>query len=272
MDVIKVSKKFSEVCDEIRDGSYESIEKLDSFSEYPHQAAAVKAAVAYFDKDYEKAIDLTCDIMPYWDEWYYSNVPDEFMAAMVFAAKECGKEEQVRQSLIEERDRTFAKNVEKYGEGKHPRHKYCNRMLEYLDTGIMPLSNELDYKAPAAPKAVDVIAKERKIKAGDKNKLYTRVCVEGSPEDAVKLYEEIKDGRLSEYDRENAIIRYLFLNEDEKALQVIERMASDRLWLVAAPTQVRPMVFFNHPMMHPFLRDDQSLERIKKASFTNTWK
>ncbi len=272
MEVIKLPKKFQTVCDEIRDGSYESIEKLDAFSEFPHQAAAVKAAVAYFDKDYETAVDLTCGIMPYWDEWYYGNIPDEYMAAMVFAAKEVGKEDQVRQALNEESERTLTKNIEKYGEGKHPRHKYCDLMLKYLDTGIMPHFDELNYTAPADVKSVDEIIKERKIKPGDKNKLYSMLCFFGSPEDAIKIYEEIKDGRLSETDRENAVIRYLYLNEDEKALQAIERMASDRLWTVASPTQVRPMKFFMHPMMHKVLKDGESLARIRNAGFTNTWK
>ena len=271
MEVIKLPKKFRTVCDEIRDGSYDSIGKLDAFSEYPHQIAAVKAAVAYFDKDYDTAVSLTCDIMPYWDEWYYSNLSNEYMAALVFASKEIGKEDQVRQAITEESKRALTKNVEKYGEGNQPEYKYCNLMLKYLDTGIMPLSGELNYTAPVNAKTVDEIIREHKIKDGDKNKLYSMLCLKGSPEDAVKIYEEIKDGRLSETDRENAVIRYLYLNEEEKALQAIESMASDRLWTVASPTQVRPMHFFKHPMMHKFLKDDESLERIKKAGFMNTW-
>ena len=271
MEVIKLPKKFRTVCDEIRDGSYDSLEKLDSFTAFPHQVAAVKAAVAYFDKDYDSAVDLTCDIMPYWDEWFYANIPDEFMAAMVFAAKECGKEEQVRKALTEECDRTFTKDVGKYGEGKHPRYKYCNLMLKYLDTGIMPKSDELNYTVPANVKSDDEIIRDCKIKDGDKDRLYKMLCLYGSPEDAVKIYEEIKDGSLSEYDREAAIVRYLYLKEDEKALQAIERLASDRLWTVASSDQVRPMNFFTHPMMHKFLKDDESLERIRKASFLSTW-
>jgi len=272
MEVIKLPKDFCNVCDEIRDGSYDSLKKLEAFDGFPHQVSAVKAAVAYFDGDYATAVDLTCDIMPYWDEWYYSNVPDEFMAAMVFAARECGKEEQVRKVLTEERDSALTKNVEKYGAGNQPRYKYCNLMLEYLDTGIMPRSDELNYAPPADVRSVEEIIKENKKLGKDKNKLYRIVCLKGSPEDALKLYEEIKEGRLTESDRENAIIRYLYLKEDEKALQVIERMASDRLWTVASPDQVRPMSFFKHPMMHRFLKDDESLKRIRNAGFMNTWK
>ena len=145
-------------------------------------------------------------------------------------------------------------------------------MLNFLDTGIMPKNGELNYSAPANAKSVDEVIKDCKIKDGDKERLYKMLCLYGHPEDAVKLYEEIKDGRLTEYDREDAIVRYLYLKEDEKALQAIERLASDRLWTVASPAQVRPMVFFTHPMMLKFLKDDECLERIRKASFMNTWK
>ena len=136
----------------------------------------------------------------------------------------------------------------------------------------MSKNDELNYSAPVNARSVDEVIKDCKIKDGDKERLYKMLCLYGHPEDAVKLYEEIKDGRLTEYDREDAIVRYLYLNEDEKALQAIERMASDRLWTVASPAQVRPMDFFTHPMMLKFLKDDECLERIRKASFTNTWK
>lgn len=120
MEAIALSKKFRTVCYEIMDGSYESIEKLADFPEYPHQVMAVKAAVAFFDKEYERAIELVENIMPFWDEWHYSNVPNEYMAAMVFAARECGMEERVRKSLVDERERALNKNAEKYGAGgKH---------------------------------------------------------------------------------------------------------------------------------------------------------
>ena len=57
------------------------------------------------------------------------------------------------------------------------------------------------------------------------------------------------------------------MKDDENALEAIERLASMRMWTVAAPTQVRPMNFFTHPMMHKFLKDDDSLKRIKEAAF-----
>lgn len=272
MEAIKISKKFKDVCYEIMDGSYDSIEKSDAFKdEFPHQVMAVKAAVAFFDKDYENAIDLVEGIMPYWDEWYYANVCNEFMAAMAFASKEIGQEERVKEIIRSEQERLLSADKEKCEAGKNQRYNYCNLMLKYLDTGVMPKTeNELNYIVPENAKSVDEIIASKKLKnatLADKKKLYGLVCMLGKPEDALKIYEEIKDEILSETDHENAVIRYLYLKDDENALEAIERLASMRMWTVAAPTQVRPMNFFTHPMMHKFLKDDDSLKRIKEAAF-----
>lgn len=271
MEVINVSKKFRDVCYEIMDGSYESIEKLDAFPEYPHQAAAVKAAVAFFDRDYDRAIELVESIMPYWDEWYYANASKEYMSAMAFAARETGREEKARKILKAEQERLLAADREKCEAGRHQRYNYCRIMLEYLDTGLMPKSKEeLEYAVPADAKSKEELISSMKgkaVTAADKTKLYNVLCMKGLPEDAVGVYEEIKDERLSEMNHENAVIRYLYLGEDEKALEAVERLATARLWAVAAPTQVRPMNFFTHPMMHRFLKDESSLERIRNAAF-----
>ena len=49
------------VCYEIMDGKKGALDTLESFADkYPHQVAAVKAEVAYFNLDYEKALALDC--------------------------------------------------------------------------------------------------------------------------------------------------------------------------------------------------------------------
>ena len=83
MGVIKLPKKFRMVCYEIMDGKDEALNTLETFSaKYPHQVAAVKAEVAYFNLDYEKALNLDLTILPWLEEWYYGNVSDEHMTAM----------------------------------------------------------------------------------------------------------------------------------------------------------------------------------------------
>ena len=57
MDVVKLPKKVRMVCYEIMDGKEGALDTLESFADqYPHQVAAVKAEVAYFNLDYEKAL------------------------------------------------------------------------------------------------------------------------------------------------------------------------------------------------------------------------
>ena len=272
MGEIIVSKPFRDVCCEIMNGSYESIGKLDAFSEYPHQVAAVKAAVAFFDLDYETAISLTAEIMPFWNEWHYANVGNEYMAAMAFAAKEIGKVDFAKRVIREEQERLLLEDREKCESGRHQRYNYCGLMTEYLDTGRMPKSEECEYRVPDDVKSVPEIIKDKKLKnktVADKMKLYNLVCSKGTPEDAVAIYEEINSGILSEMQHENAIVRYLYLKQEEKALQAVERLATARLWSVASPTQVRPMNFFTHPMLHHFLRNPETLERIKRAGFVD---
>ena len=76
MDVVKLPKKVRMVCYEIMDGK-EALDTLESFADkYPHQVAAVKAEVAYFNMDYEKALALDFAILPWLEGWYYSNLSD----------------------------------------------------------------------------------------------------------------------------------------------------------------------------------------------------
>ena len=81
MDVVKLPKKFRMICYEIMDGKNEALNTLETFSpKYPHQVVSVKAEVAYFNQDYEMALDLDLTILPWLEEWYYSNVSDEHMS------------------------------------------------------------------------------------------------------------------------------------------------------------------------------------------------
>ena len=91
MDVVKLPKKVRMVCYEIMDGKEGALDTLESFADkYPHQIAAVKAEVAYFNMDYEKALALDLTILPWLEEWYYSNVSDEHMTAMTAAGTAAG--------------------------------------------------------------------------------------------------------------------------------------------------------------------------------------
>lgn len=68
MDLVKLPKKFREACYAITDGKNEVLETLDSFTKYPHQIAAVKAEIAYFNMDYENALAFDLEILPFFDE------------------------------------------------------------------------------------------------------------------------------------------------------------------------------------------------------------
>jgi len=223
MDVVKLPKKVRMVCYEIMDGKEEALTALETFADkYPHQVAAIKAEVAYFNLDYEKALALDLTILPWLEEWYYSNVSDEHMIAMTVAAIRLHREQELIDALTKEQ--LWAKLVEQ------------NKKLSQDD-----------------PDA--------------RRKLYNHCCMFGTARDAVDLFEEIQGVPMADSSYRDAIARYLYLGEREKALQTAERLATSRLWAVAGPTQVRPMSFFEDPNLREFLLEPESLRRIREAAF-----
>ena len=127
MDVVKLPKKVRMVCYEIMDGREEALDTLESFADkYPHQITAVKAEVAYFDLDYEKALTLDLTILPWLEEWYYSNVSDEHMIAMAVAAIQLHREQELIEALTKEQARIRAEN------GLPQRDRFCDILMDYL--------------------------------------------------------------------------------------------------------------------------------------------
>ena len=127
MDVVKLPKKVRMVCYEIMDGKEEALDTLESFADkYPHQVAAVKAEVAYFNLDYEKALALDLAILPWLEEWYYSNVSDEHMIAMTVAAIQLHREQELIEALTKEQARIRAEN------GLPQRDRFCDILMDYL--------------------------------------------------------------------------------------------------------------------------------------------
>ena len=251
MDVVKLPKKVRMVCYEIMDGKEEALDTLESFADkYPHQVAAVKAEVAYFNLDYEKALALDLTILPWLEEWYYSNVSDEHMIAMTVAA--------IR--LLPQRDR------------------FCDILMDYLKRGVMPFADNdknYPYHEPEEPQTKEqlwakLVEQNKKLSPDDpdaRRKLYNHCCMFGTARDAVDLFEEIQGVPMADSSYRDAIARYLYLGEREKALQTAERLATSRLWAVAGPTQVRPMSFFEDPNLREFLLEPESLRRIREAAF-----
>lgn len=273
MDVVKPTKKFRMVCYDIMDGHEDAIKILETYEKYPHQIAAVKAEVAYFNMDYASALSLDLETLPFFEEWYFSNVGDEHMAAMAFAAIKLHREREVFDALTREQTRILAEG------GRQPRGKYAEKLKTYIQNGALPHSDakEMSYQDPIDAKNIEELSQEVKKKnknidlgsVAGKDKLFYVCCSSGTARDAVTIYEQICTEKLGELTHQNAIVRYLFLGEREKALQAIERLATQRLWSVASPTQVRPMRFFQLPYMHEFLSDERSMARIRAASFVD---
>ena len=273
---VKIPKKFATICAGIRDGDAEA-KALDlplAYDGLENQKSAVLAEVAYFNGDFEKALALDMKICPFWSEWHYSNIRTEHLSAMAFAARQLDRGEEMisffeQQSLAAEKEEDLPAHI------KNSYRTYYQAKIEYIKTGI---TEKETYKAPENPADTqtlteEVIAdKKKRKKESDINSnevrlsLFSKCYNKGSLTDALALYEKIADNNLSTQWHIMALCGYTHMKNTEKAFEILLHMAKQRLWYVAANTQVRPMEFFTHPSIFTFLNDKTALEEITKAA------
>ena len=217
MDVVKLPKKVRMACYAVMDGKEGALDTLEIFADqYPHQVAAVKAEVAYFDLDYEQALDLDLTVLPWLEEWYYSNVSDEHMIAMAVAAIQLHREQELIEALTKEQTRIRAEN------GRPQRDHLCDILIDYLQRGVMPFSDNdrnCPYREPEESQTKEQLwaklaEQNKKLSPNDpdaKRKLYNHCCMFGTARDAVGLFEEIQGVPMADSSYRDAIARYLYI-------------------------------------------------------------
>ncbi|MFV0290281.1 MAG: hypothetical protein ACK5IJ_05190 [Mangrovibacterium sp.] len=270
---VKIPKKFKNICDLICDGKEEGLQKLSEYKEFEHQKIAVLAELEYFNGNFNKALDYDMQICPFFGEWNYSNIREEHVAAMTFAAKEVKRENEVIDFFVEqisfiESDFDVPEHI------KNSYKKYYEIQIEILKTGTH-LNYEI-YVENENPSSIDELITELKnekkkldIKSSEgQYQLLSKCCSKGNLKDMLLIYEQICDDNLSTWHMK-ALIGYKHLGNDDKVLEVVLRMAKQRLWRVASHTQVRPMEFFTHSALWEVLKDKSVLEKIVQASSRN---
>ena len=272
--VIKIPKKFADICAAVRDGKSEGLERLNNYDGLENQRIAVLAEVAYFNGDFAQALDYDKQICGFWGEWHYANVRKEHVSAMAFAARLLGREEEVIRFFEQ-----MVSAVESDSElPEHLKRSYCHcyqTETEYIKTGIVPRFTEQEtYVPPEASTAMDAflaeLAAEKKPVAPESDagqlRLFAKCYRKGVLDDALTIYEKIADNNLSTQWHIMALCGYNHLGNRDKAFDIVLRMAKQRLWLVASNTQVRPMEFFTHPAVFGFLSDKDRLADIVRAA------
>ena len=270
MNTIRLPKKFRDLCDAIRNGNESEVASLKALQKFPHQVTAVKAEVAYFNQDYQHALELDLSILPYWDEWHYCNAANEHLAAMTVAALRLHREQEIGKVLSEEQKRLLSDP-----EGNQQRATYCAKMADCLQRQILPFADSatLTYAEPAEPQSLDELWEnvkqiDRKAKPDSPLSLsrhFHQCCVYGSARDALSVFHRLPYPTEGNY--YDAILRTRYLGDEEATLSLLEKLAASRLWYVASPTQVRPMTFFTNPVLYEYVVREDSLQRIKKAAF-----
>ena len=233
MEAVKIPKKFADICALIRDGQADGIEKLNAYQGLERQKAAVLAEVAYFEGDWENALSLDMGLCAFWDEWHYCNISVEHTAAMAFAARLLSREDEVVR-FFKEQIAFVESNPDMPAHIRNSYKVIYEHRIEYIKSGIMPYATE--------------------------DETYGKI------EDSLAQYELVKDDNLSTMWHIKALSGYNYTGDTKKAFEVVLRMARQRLWFVAAVTQVRPMEFFTHPSIYGFLSDKGNLERITQAA------
>ena len=274
MNVVKLPKNFRMACYDVMDDKEGSLEAIEKFSgKFPHQVAAVLAEADYFDGNFSNALDRDITVLPWFDEWHYSNVKDEHMAAMTTAAIVLNRQGELIDIFEEEKIRLQGES------GNGPKIFFLDAMIECLKTGVMPcnrIRGDAKFKEAVDPKSKEELIKEvklknKKIEEGSvawRTKLFTICRLQGYPQDALEIFEDrmkCKD-EMSELDYIEAIKLYRLFEKYDEAMKTVEELATSRLWVVASATQVRPMSFFLEPVLCPYLLESDSLSRIRKAS------
>lgn len=274
IEPVKIPRKFANICGAIREGESGSLEKLAAYDGFDHQKSAVEAEILYFQGNFEQALQKDMSICPFWEEWYYANVREEHVAAMAFVARLLGKEDDVIR-FFQEQWAAIEADPDVEDHIKTDYLSYYEIHLAYLRTGIVPHFTEEETYQPvddptSLQQLIDEVKKEnKKIDIESEKgqlKLFAKCCTKSSVSDMLSLYETIAENNLSTMWHIHALSAYNYLQNKEKAFEVILRMAKQRLWLVASATQVRPMELFTHPSAHMFLSDPQYLKEIVKAA------
>jgi hypothetical protein len=231
---------------------------------------AVLAEVAYFEGDFDKALSINKELCPFWQEWHYSNIRIEHTAAMAFVARTLGRQDEII-SFFNEQIEMANSDSEMPTHIKNGYKKNYENRIEYMKTGIVPHFTEKEtytpLKHPLSLEAIrDSVIKENKTLDIDSDKvkmaIFNKICMDGTLDDRLDFYEDIAESNITTMWHIYALVGYNHLGESEKAFKVVLRMAKQRLWFVAAVTQVRPMEFFTHPAIYPFLNDTDRLRKI----------
>lgn len=270
MKTRELSKDFMDICTLIREGENEvGIQRLKDYRGFESQKNAILAEIEYFNGNFKKALEYDIEVIPYFNEWYYSNVMNEHVAAMSYVSKKIGKENliinefQKQINLIEE-NQTTPIHIKK------PQILYYEKCCNYIITGDFFKTNE--YKPNKNIMTMEEIEEDFRDEYLDfdmnsdvgQQIIFEKCCIRGTLEDMLKIYDKIRtvNVKIGTTYLIKIITAYQYLEENEKAFEVILKLARNKDWYIASHTQVMPMEFFTYPCIMKYLDDKSCLEKI----------
>ncbi|MGY3779231.1 hypothetical protein [Isobaculum melis] len=269
MTIVKLPKKFRDICEDIRNGKEEAIEELNHYKpdHFMNQKLAVLAEVDYFNGRFAEGLEKDIKLLDYWDEWPHSNVYTEHVAAMGFAAVKLKRQDEIKKILLE-KIHMIETNDDRPQHLKKSMIGYYQLINAYLETGIkghrengvLIHKNSEEYCPPETPSSLSLLKEQANRNDG---KLLYLAFTKGEMEDFISVYQSSSDSPMWHY---KALSVFYYMQEEEAALACIKKIAKQRLWFVSSATQVRPMSLFEHQLTYPFLSNEEQLQEILFAA------
>ena len=262
-NVVTIPKKLKDICGLYLKRHYDEADALlDKFNKLPHHKAAVLAQKALFSWDFNSAIDLCFEFVPYLSEWHSYNMRSEGIAMLTFAGTHCRTDEVI--AFFEKLRNDYA-DADKDDREKVMLLSMINQSLDILHGNMQ--THGSPFTAPECPISIEDIRKNHLVghyeKYADRddaeaiNHIMMVANKKCSAEDYIKLYEmHPQSPDIRDRQRLTAIHAYAYLGDNEKAQQaVIDYWKFG--WLPIERTDIMPLDLFPHncDIWHLFTKD-----------------
>jgi hypothetical protein len=275
MTVVKLPRKLQDILEIICQGEIErGLVQLKKFDGFEPQKAAALAEIAYFQHNFENAMEYDELALMHNHEWYSSNILHEHLFAYTWAAISSGDKIRAKnffkKFLKHEKDRSMPQDEEEEKEIWDDKKKL---FLEDLNFMLKEHGRRLDNKSLHEDMyEPSYVVKKELIKPGNffielLNKHRPKVSEDSkeaadymlhfmykytNTKDFLVLYKKYAEDLFTTTHHINAAKIYVSTKQLEEARQAMRRMTLHG-WIPIEHTQVAPMELFSHIDLLPLL-------------------
>lgn len=268
IETVRITKRLKEIAALYRACRFEEAnEQLSAYNKLPHQAAAIKAQISFFNWDFDSTIEHIMDYFPYLCEWYTGNIKWNTFYMLVFSLLKSNSD--MRRSCLEYLDSVYKGFSDDQLESKNYWHfTFIPEMIKAAD-GNMETNKK--YVPPNNPKSFNEIfegyagSHKRQLEklscspeedAKTASDLLLLIYSSGSTEDFIRLYEKhCKSPKNSDFVHFDAARIYMYLGNNERAAQALCDYA-EFVWYPIEFTDVKPVSILDGFDLFPLFTKD----------------